>query len=149
MQTFNEILLPNQTLYAINSTGDVCKLAISGIHERTQLGRKTGPICGYYVLVYFLDESDSKLYKFFLHAKDVNESFKLTKVYFANSEEYKDSQNPYYLIGTDKIELIKYYIKKLDESIIYQNKVVNDGLAQIIQLQNTKDKLCEVIKSTV
>ena len=107
MQTFNEILLPNQTLYAINSTGDVCKITISEIHERTQLGRKTGTIYGYYVLVYFLDESDSKLYKFFLCAKDVNESFKLTKVYFANSEEYKDTKNPYYLIGTDKIELIK------------------------------------------
>ena len=93
MQTFNEILLPDQTLYAINANGDICKLAISG--------------------------------------------------------EYKDTKNPYYLIGTDKIELIKYYIKRLDESIVYQNKVVNDGLDQIKQLQNTKDKLYEVIKSTI
>ena len=59
MQTFNELLLPDQTLFAINTNGDICKLAISGICERTQLGRKAGPICGYYVLVYFLDESDS------------------------------------------------------------------------------------------
>ena len=148
MQTFNELLLPDQTLYAINTNGDICKLAISGICERTQLGRKTGPICGYYVLVYFLDESDSRLYKFFLPAKDINESIKLTKVYFASSEEYKDTKNPYYLIGTDKIELIKYYIERLDESIVYQNEVVNDGLAQIRHLQNTKDKLYEILKST-
>lgn len=148
MQTFNELLLPDQTLYAINTNGDICKLAISGICERTQLGRKAGPICGYYVLVYFLDESDSRLYKFFLPAKDINESVKLTKVYFASSEEYKDIKNPYYLIGTDKIELIKYYIERLDESIVYQNEVVNDGLAQIRHLQNTKDKLYEILKST-
>ena len=48
-----------------------------------------------------------------------------------------------------KSNRFKYYIKRLDESIIYQNKVVNDGLAQIRQLQNTKDKLYEVIKSTI
>lgn len=148
MQTFNELLLPDQTLFAINTNGDICKLAVSGICERTQLGRKAGPICGYYVLVYFLDESDSRLYKFFLPAKDINESIKLTKVYFASSEEYKDTKNPYYLIGTDKIELIKYYIERLDESIVYQNEVVNDGLVQIRHLQNTKDKLYEILKST-
>jgi hypothetical protein len=148
MQTFNELLLPDQTLYAINTNGDVCKLTISGICERMQLGKKMGSIFGYYVLIYFLDESDSKLYKFFLPAKDINESIKLTKVYFSSSKEYKDTKNPYYLIGTDKIELIKYYIEKLDESIIYQNEVVNDGLAQIRHLQNTKDKLYEILKSS-
>ena len=148
MQTFNELLLPDQTLYAINANGDVCKLAISGVCERTQLGRKTGPIWGYSIFVYFLDESDSRLYKFFLPTKDINESVKLIKVYFGSSEEYKDTKNPYYLIGTDKNELIKYYIERLDESIVYQNEVVNDGLAQIRHLQNTKDKLYEILKST-
>lgn len=147
MLNFNEKLQPNNILYAIDTSGNIYELQIVGTIPRPYPGTKDGEIYEYVVLIHFINESEDILYKFYLPVKELYKTIKLVKIYFGNSEKCKDNKNTEYLIGTDKQSLIQYYINKLDESIVYQNNVVNDGLQQIKNLQNTKDKLYELLKS--
>lgn len=132
MQTFKDIVKENNTLYAIDFNGDIFELSISEVKPRKY---------GYDVIVIFGNDSNNTLYKFFLSNKVLEkQNIELLKVFGVEYAEYKDKQNQFYLIGIDKSTLIKQYIDKLNESIVYQNEVVNDGLAQIKHLQNIKDK---------
>lgn len=140
MQTFKDVVRENSILYAIGFGGNISELRISEVKPRKY---------GCDVIVIFNNESNNAFY-FFLSNKVLEEqNVELLKVFGVEYNEYKDKQNSFYLIGIDKATLIKKYINKLDESIAYQNDVVNDGLEQIKHLQNIKDSLYDVLKLIV
>ena len=130
MKTFRDVIKENSILYAIGFDGNISELRISEVKPRKY---------GYDINVIFNNESNNTFYFFLSNKVLEKQNVELLKVFGVESNEYKNKQNPFYLIGIDKATLIKKYIDKLDESIVYQNDVVNDGLAQIKHLQNIKD----------
>ena len=122
--------IANDTLlYAINSDIKILKLIVDHTEEVKAFGR----VIYYNVYFHFLNDSNLNYFKIDVRHNDMKD-VELCKV-FTDKRNILNNEMPYYLIGDNVNALIEHYINKLEESIAYQQKVIDDGIAKISNLQ--------------
>ena len=128
MNNFADIEVGSK-LFSIDSNYQIKEIEITEITSRKAFENEYGRD----VYCKFFDDQKT-IYKFLLENKDNNEFVKLCKVWNYQKGEYKNKENPYYLISVDKAKMIEYYVQQLKKSIETQQKIINDTNQKINEL---------------
>jgi len=130
MKNFSEIK-EGAILYVLNNITGVEEIIIKSIQALVAFKTQYA----YDVCINFVNDMQTT-YRLTIEKRYDDQEVILTKIYTENCDRFKNPENPYYLIATNKPKLIEYYIEQLNKSIAYQQEVVNEGQDQIKKLQD-------------
>lgn len=87
------------------------------------------------------EDDEFSIYKIFIHHSYFDKNVKFTQIIDTKYKELENIlNNKYQLISTNKNDLIDYHLQRLQETIEYQQQIVNEGLKAIEKIQDEEVK---------